>query len=207
MKRLLGLMMSAAWMLLVSVDPGLHAGEPASWAREVAFVGVNVVPIDREGVLNNQTVIVRAGRIAAVGPADSTPVSDGALQVEARDKYLMPGLAEGRQLTGRQTPEDIAAFYLDQGAQQVVVKLGPEGAYFAQRGGASGIVPGRPVERVVDTVGAGDGFAVGVISGLFDGLTLAQATARGNAIGARVVQFPGDAQGLPTREELAAAGG
>jgi imidazolonepropionase-like amidohydrolase len=87
-------MMSAAWMLLVSVDPGLHAGEPASWAREVAFVGVNVVPMDREGILNNQTVIVRAGRIAAVGPADSTPVSDGALQVEARDKYLMPGLAE-----------------------------------------------------------------------------------------------------------------
>lgn len=120
---------------------------------------------------------------------------------------VMPGLAEGRQLTGRQTPEDIAAFYLDQGAQQVVVKLGPEGAYFAQRDGASGIAPGLPVERVVDTVGAGDGFAVGVISGLFDGLPLSQAAARGNAIGARVVQFPGDAQGLPTREELVAAGG
>ena len=53
MIRLAGLMMSAACMLWVSADPGLHAGEPASRAREVAFVGVNVVPMDREGVLKD----------------------------------------------------------------------------------------------------------------------------------------------------------
>lgn len=117
---------------------------------------------------------------------------------------VLPGLAEGRQLTGRHTAEDIAAFYLERGARQVVVKLGPEGAYFAQRDGASGIAPGQSVERVVDTVGAGDGFAVGVISALLEGLSLAQAVTRGNAIGARVVQFPGDADGLPTRAELLA---
>lgn len=115
---------------------------------------------------------------------------------------VLPGLAEGRQLTSRQTAEDIAAFYLERGAKQVVVKLGPEGAFYAQQGGARGIAPGLPVERVVDTVGAGDGFAVGVISGLLEGLGLAQAAARGNAIGARVVQFPGDADGLPTRAQL-----
>lgn len=84
----------------------------------------------------------------------------------------------------------------------MIVKLGPEGAYYAHRDGASGIAPGLRVERVVDTVGAGDGFAVGVVSGLLEGLTLTQAAARGNAIGARVVQFPGDADGLPTRQEL-----
>ena len=115
---------------------------------------------------------------------------------------VLPGLAEGRQLTGRHTAEDIAGFYLERGARQVVVKLGPEGAYYAQQGSVSGIAPGLRVERVVDTVGAGDGFAVGVISGLLEGLTLAQAAARGNVIGARVVQFPGDADGLPTRAEL-----
>ncbi|AYM96998.1 sugar kinase [Acidovorax sp. 1608163] len=115
---------------------------------------------------------------------------------------VLPGLAEGRQLTGRHTAEDIAVFYLERGARQVVVKLGPEGAYYAQQGGACGMAPGLRVERVVDTVGAGDGFAVGVVSGLLEGLALAQAAARGNAIGARVVQFPGDADGLPTRQEL-----
>ena len=59
--------------------------------------------------------------------------------------------------------------------------------------------------RVVDTVGAGDGFAVGAISALLEGCSLRQAAARGAVIGARVVQFPGDADGLPDRQQLDAA--
>ena len=34
------------------------------------------------------------------------------------------------------------------------------------------------------------------------GEVIGQAVARGNLIGARVVQFPGDSDGLPTRQEL-----
>jgi 2-dehydro-3-deoxygluconokinase len=115
---------------------------------------------------------------------------------------VMPGLAEGRLLTGCQHAADIAGWYLQRGARHVVVKLGPEGAYAASADGSNDTVPGLPVREVVDTVGAGDGFAVGVISGLLDGLQLRQAAARGNAIGARVVQFRGDCEGLPTRAEL-----
>jgi sugar/nucleoside kinase (ribokinase family) len=115
--------------------------------------------------------------------------------------WVLPGLAEGRLLTGRDTPQGIADFYLARGASAVVVKLGPAGAWYAGPDG-QGLVPGVRVERVVDTVGAGDGFAVGVLSGLLEGLGLAEATARGNQIGARVVQFPGDCDGLPTRREL-----
>jgi 2-dehydro-3-deoxygluconokinase len=115
--------------------------------------------------------------------------------------WVLPGLAEGQLLTGRDSVQGIADFYLERGAQCVVVKLGPEGAYFATAQ-ENGLVPGVLVSHIVDTVGAGDGFAVGVVSGLLEGLTLAEATARGNAIGARVVQFPGDSDGLPTRDEL-----
>jgi len=117
---------------------------------------------------------------------------------------VMPGLSEGRLLTGRDDAAGIADFYLARGARQVVVKLGPDGAYHAEAAG-SGTVPGQPVATVVDTVGAGDGFAVGVISALLDGLPLREAAARGNAIGARVVQFRGDCEGLPTRAQLADA--
>ena len=124
--------------------------------------------------------------------------------ISAQADLVLPGLAEGRFLSGLQRPEEIAAWYLDQGAKQVAIKLGPQGACVAERGGAHGIVPGIAVAQVVDTVGAGDGFAVGVISGLIDGLPLDQAAARGNRIGARVVQFPGDSEGLPTRAELGA---
>jgi 2-dehydro-3-deoxygluconokinase len=114
---------------------------------------------------------------------------------------VLPGVAEGRILTGYDTPEDIVRFYLDLGVRAVVVKLGPAGACVGTAGGTQRIA-GTPVTRVVDTVGAGDGFAVGVLSALLDGCDLAAAVSVGNAIGARVVQFPGDCDGLPTRAEL-----
>jgi 2-dehydro-3-deoxygluconokinase len=119
----------------------------------------------------------------------------------AYSDLVMPGLEEGRLLTGWTEPTDIARFYLDLGVASVVIKLGPLGAYFADRS-EEGVVTGQPVSKVIDTVGAGDGFAVGVISGLLDGLTLPEAVTRGTVIGARVVQFVGDCEGLPTREEL-----
>lgn len=118
---------------------------------------------------------------------------------------VLPGLAEGRLLTGQQRPEEIASWYLDRGVRQVVVKLGPQGAHVAARDGLRADVAGVEVPLVVDTVGAGDGFAVGVISALLEGLPLDQAAARGNRIGARVVQFAGDCEGLPTRQELDSA--
>ncbi|HZV65957.1 MAG TPA: sugar kinase [Telluria sp.] len=115
---------------------------------------------------------------------------------------VMPGLAEGQMLTGCAHAADIADFYLARGARQVVVKLGPQGAYFASAR-CSGTVAGLTVAKVVDTVGAGDGFAVGVISALLEELPLRAAAARGNAIGARVLQFRGDCEGLPNRAQLA----
>lgn len=120
--------------------------------------------------------------------------------------WVFPGLVEGQLLTGLQTPEEIAQFYRQQGASLVVVKLGPDGAYLDDAQAGTAYVPGCPVEKVVDTVGAGDAFAVGVISGLLDGLSVPDAVRRACWIGARQVQVLGDSEGLPTRAELQAAG-
>jgi sugar/nucleoside kinase (ribokinase family) len=119
--------------------------------------------------------------------------------------WVLPGLEEGRFLTGEQTPEGIARFYRERGAPFVAVKLGPEGAYF-DSAVASGYVPGFSVESVVDTVGAGDGFAVGVVSALLEGRTVTEAVRRGAWIGARAVQVLGDTEGLPTQAQLQEAG-
>jgi 2-dehydro-3-deoxygluconokinase len=127
-------------------------------------------------------------------------------QMACQADLVLPGLAEGQLLSGRQDPQGIADFFLQRGVKQVIVKLGVQGAYFASQA-SSGSAPGLPVARVVDTVGAGDGFAVGAISALLEGLTLQEMAVRGNAIGARVVQFPGDSDGLPDRGELAQAMG
>jgi len=119
--------------------------------------------------------------------------------------WVLPGLEEGRFLTGEQSPEAIARFYRERGARLVAVKLGPEGAYFDAEEG-TGFIPGFPVKEVVDTVGAGDGFAVGVITALLQGRGVADAVRRGSWIGARAVQVLGDTEGLPTPADLEAAG-
>lgn len=117
--------------------------------------------------------------------------------------WVLPGIAEGRTLTGLQTPEDIAAFYLERGARAVVIKLGADGAYWRTTD-ASGHVAGVKVPDIVDTVGAGDAFAAGVISGRLQGLDWPTAVARGNWVGAQVIQVVGDMDGLPRRADLPA---
>ncbi|MFV0283117.1 MAG: sugar kinase [Castellaniella sp.] len=137
--------------------------------------------------------------------ASTEAMRQGIHELAALADWVLPGIEEGRLLTGEHTPEAIARFYLDLGARLVIVKLGPDGAYYDD-GARRGHVPACPVPRVVDTVGAGDGFAVGVISGLLEGLPLDRAVMRGAWIGARAVQVPGDTEGLPTRAVLQQAG-
>lgn len=124
----------------------------------------------------------------------------------AKSDWVLPGLAEGQRLTGLSSHQDIADFYLERGAKAVIIKLGPEGSYY--RGVIGGqeqsfMMPGLAVSEVVDTVGAGDGFAVGVISALLDGRSPQEALHRGNLIGAEAVQVRGDMEGLPKRARLA----
>jgi 2-dehydro-3-deoxygluconokinase len=116
--------------------------------------------------------------------------------------WVLPGVKEGMILTKKHSPEGIADFYLNQGVKAVVLKTGADGAWFKTAEGEKGAVAAINVENVVDTVGAGDGFAVGVISALLEGKTLPQAVARGNKIGSLAIQVQGDSEGLPTREAL-----
>jgi sugar/nucleoside kinase (ribokinase family) len=136
---------------------------------------------------------------------DRAVMRDTLNALAAQADWVLPGWDEGRLLTGCDTPQDIARFYRNAGATQVVVKLGPQGAYVDGPEGRA-FVPAFPVEKVVDTVGAGDAFAVGVISALLEGATLEQAARRGAWMGARAVQVRGDCEGLPTRAALDAAG-
>lgn len=59
-----------------------------------AFVHVSVIPMDRERVLRDYTVLVRGDRIVALGPASRVVIPDSAASVDGTGKYLMPGLAD-----------------------------------------------------------------------------------------------------------------
>lgn len=124
----------------------------------------------------------------------------------AQCDWVLPGVAEGRLLTGHAEPASIAAYYRERGASRVVVKLGADGAYYDDVDAGRGHVPAFPVARVVDTVGAGDGIAVGGGSARLEGPGIAEATRRGAGVGAPAVPVIGDTEGLPTRAELAEAG-
>ncbi len=64
-------------------------------AREhFAIVNVGVVPMTSDTVLAGSTVLVRDGRIAAVGPSQSIRVPPEARRIDGRGKYLIPGLAD-----------------------------------------------------------------------------------------------------------------
>lgn len=121
-------------------------------------------------------------------------------------EIVMPGIEEGQTLTGLDKPEEIADFYLNQSeiTQTVIVKLGAAGAFVKLKNGECYQVKSFIVEKVVDTVGAGDGFALGVLTGLLEDLTLQESVRRGCAIGALSVMTPGDNDGYPTREQLEA---
>jgi hypothetical protein len=60
----------------------------------VAFVNVNVLPMDRERVLEGYTVLVNGDRIESVAPAQRVRIPAGAHQIPGEGLYLLPGLAD-----------------------------------------------------------------------------------------------------------------
>lgn len=162
-----------------------------------------------QAALKTMAVMRAAGRTISFDPNlrptlwASTEVMRTAINdLASRADWVLPGVEEGLLLTGESSPEGIARFYRQLGAKLVIVKLGAAGAYFDSDVAGTGRVDGFPVEKVIDTVGAGDGFAAGVISALLEGRGVPEAVRRGAWIGARAVQVLGDTEGLPTRAQL-----
>ncbi len=67
-----------------------HTHPPAA----TAFVHVDVIPMDREHVLRDQTVVIEGERITQIGPSRTTKVPRHALRIEAKGKFLIPGLVD-----------------------------------------------------------------------------------------------------------------
>lgn len=71
------------------------AAQAAAPDGSIAFVDVSLIPMTpAAGVVPHQTVVVRDGRIESVGNVAVTAVPRGAVRVDGRGKYLIPGLAD-----------------------------------------------------------------------------------------------------------------
>lgn len=115
---------------------------------------------------------------------------------------FLPGVDEAEYLIGTRDYKDIASYFLSAGASKVIIKDGDVGSYYASNSGEEGFQESFKVERVVDPIGAGDGFAAGVLAGLIEGKDLAEAVKMGAKVGALVVTVRGDIEGLPERHVL-----
>ncbi len=62
--------------------------------KPLAIHNVNVIPMDRERVLPDQTVLVRDGVIVALGAAKQIKIPTDATRIDGRGKYLLPGLSD-----------------------------------------------------------------------------------------------------------------
>jgi imidazolonepropionase-like amidohydrolase len=61
---------------------------------DIAIVNVNIIPMDREHVLESHTILIREDLIRFIGPSDRVNVPDDASIIDGSGRYLIPGLAE-----------------------------------------------------------------------------------------------------------------
>ena len=119
-------------LLAFVLAAGIVAGQNTSPAQAgiTAFVGVNVLPMDTEKVLQDHTVIVKGDRIVELGPSAQVKPPAGARVIEANGKFLMPGFAE---MHGHVPPpgdpfvDNVLFLYLSNGVTTVRGMLGHPG--------------------------------------------------------------------------------
>ena len=75
----------------------LQSCAAAAGPAVTAIVGATIVRPDREpsaAVAHGQTILISEGRILAIGPASSTAIPQGARRIDAKGKWVIPGLID-----------------------------------------------------------------------------------------------------------------
>jgi imidazolonepropionase-like amidohydrolase len=109
---------SGALAVLALVQPlSLLQGQASRGALSpgtFAITGVSVIPMTRDTVIRDATVVVKDGRIASVGASGTVRVPAGARRIDGRGKYLIPGLADMHThlYTDGDVPDSLARYEL-----------------------------------------------------------------------------------------------
>ena len=114
--------------------------------------------------------------------------------------YFFPNCDEARLMTGEDDIERVADKILSYGVKHVVIKIGKRGVFIKSQDGAKLIVPAMKGIRAVDTIGAGDNFASGFITGLLEGKTLAECGVYGNVAASLAITSIGATTGVKNRD-------
>jgi 2-dehydro-3-deoxygluconokinase len=178
---------TARWLHLTGITPALGPGprQAVLYARALAR---------RHGVPFSFDPNYRA---RLWPPEEAAPVLR---ELAAGADVLLLSESEGELLFGTGDPESVAAAALAAGTRVVAVKRGERGALLRTADGGFPI-PVHPV-AAVESTGAGDAFAAGLIAGLLEGRPPEEAGRMGAIAGALVCTVPGDWEGAPERRAL-----
>jgi 2-dehydro-3-deoxygluconokinase len=196
---------AASRMLPEDLDPGYLAD-----AKFLHLTGITPALSEscRETVFTAAEIARGAGARVVLDPNyrsklwDRDTARSVLRDLAARTDILLPGLEEAELLTGESDAQTAARLLAELGPSTVVIKQGAHGALVLADDQLIQ-VPGTPLDRVVDPVGAGDAFAAGFLSGLLRGFPTWQALGLGNRCGALAMTAPGDMESLPRWSEVA----
>ncbi|HJC50739.1 MAG TPA: sugar kinase [Candidatus Anaerostipes avistercoris] len=113
--------------------------------------------------------------------------------------YFFPNFEEACLMTGETEEEKVADVLFGCGVKNVIMKIGKRGCYIRNADGAM-IVPAAKGITAIDTIGAGDNFASGFITGLLDGKDLRECGIYANCTAAVSVQYVGATTGVQNRQ-------
>ncbi len=112
---------------------------------------------------------------------------------------FLPSIEEAKQLTGLDSPPEIAKFLMDYGIQTVGLKMGERGSYVRTKGEEL-YAPAYQVD-VVDATGAGDAYVAGFLAGTVMGWDMKRTIELAAATGAACVTAMGTTTGIQNLEE------
>ncbi len=159
------------------VDPNALSG-----ARVVSFASLFRPPLEEARVIGE--LITAAKKSGAVICADTKlPVTGsvdfgGLSEVLPMIDYFFPNEKEAAYYSGKCTYAEMAQEFRKKGIRNVIIKTGKDGCYISGEEGEFA-VPAVPVEKVLDTTGAGDNFVAGFISGILEKETFRSCAQKG----------------------------
>jgi 2-dehydro-3-deoxygluconokinase len=180
---------SAGVLHVTGITPALSDSARATVEHAVELAREAGVPVSFD--LNYRSALWPADRAAAV-----------CRDLAARADLVFASDDEAELLGLHGEPADLARGLAGLGGGHAVVKLGERGAVAAIDGRVHVVDP-VPVQAV-DPVGAGDAFVAGYLAETLAGRPVPERLATAAACGAFAVTVPGDWEGLPSRDELAA---
>ncbi len=191
----------------ITVVPGANSRldsvhlEYAAGVINAADVVLMQLEIPNATVTKTIEICRKAGVLTVL---DTAPAPDaGAPEMLWQADIVSPNQHEAEAITGIKVTDDETAKQAAQalrtrGVRNVVIKMGPRGAFFLSEDGEMGRVPAYPAD-VIDTTAAGDAFTAAMGIALARGLGLREAVRFGCAAGSLAVCLPGAQDAMPAR--------